>query len=563
MTNDTTQFAPEAARVAHSAGVDALRAGRAEAGLPLLQRAVAIAPHVAQFQHDLGTALAMLDRHEDALECYGRAIAVSPGSAWLRCDAGVSLMALERVDEGAEELRMAASLSPDDPRILVNFGMALMRLRVHDRAALIFERSAELAPGHPAPWTRLSEALWSMGKFEQSEQAARRAVELSPADPGALVALGNVMQMTARFDEAIEQYERASRSDPDNYDAKNNLALTLLKRGDAKQALERCDSVIARWPQRVEAKVNRALMLMTLGDWARGFAEYEQRWELTALAERVERTWRQWDGSDPSGRSILIVQEQGLGDTIQLVRYATLLAGRGATVRVACPETLWPVVRTVKGVSEVVAPGTPPAEGELSVSLSSLPARFGTTVETTPAEVPYVSSDVERVTRWRKRLTADAGLKVGLVWGGGSGNDNDRARSCRLSEMSALAGISGVSFYSLQKGPPAGQLRDAPTGMRISDLGDELNDFGDTAAAIECLDLIVSVDTSVAHLAGAMGKRVWTLLYKGADWRWLIDREDSVWYPTMRLFRQEKLGDWAGVMERVAVELSRTGKETV
>jgi hypothetical protein len=318
------------------------------------------------------------------------------------------------------------------------------------------------------------------------------------------------------------------------------------------------DQVCARWPNSAAALANRSLARLTLGDYAGGFADYEARWRTPSVA-KYQFAQPRWRGADPAGKTILLMNEQGLGDTIHFARYARLLAARDATVIVACPPDLQPIIATVPGVSRVVM-DKPPGGGatfDYYEPLLSLPGLFNTTFETIPADVPYVSPDAQRVAQWRVRLGGDENFKIGIVWAGTAGHINDRARSAFLAAFAPLAGIANVTFYSLQKGPPAAQASSPPPGMKLIALGEELHDFADTAALLEVLDLLISVDTSVVHLAGALARPVWTLLAAGPDWRWLLDRADSPWYPTMRLFRQPSPGAWPPMMAQVAAELQK------
>jgi hypothetical protein len=263
-----------------------------------------------------------------------------------------------------------------------------------------------------------------------------------------------------------------------------------------------------------------------------------------------------WDGSDLKGRTILLYTEQGLGTNIQFIRYATLVAQRGGRVVVQCPPTLARLFATVAGVSEVIVGGSdttlPPFDTH--APLASLPHLLGTTLETIPNSVPYVKADPPAVKVWRKRIDSEGdGLKVGLVWAGNQ--KPDPARTCPLAEFAPLAQLEGVRFYSLQKGPFAADAAQPPAGMHLTDLSPDLNDFADTAAASEALDLVIAVDTSVAHLTGALARPVCTLLPYLADWRWLIDRSDTPWYPTVQLLRQEGPGEWPEIIERLQVAL--------
>jgi hypothetical protein len=298
--------------------------------------------------------------------------------------------------------------------------------------------------------------------------------------------------------------------------------------------------------------------LLTLGDFERGLANYEARTPLPVY-EQMRRTGKLWDGRDIAGKTVVLVSEQGFGDTIQFIRYASLIAERGATVIAGSPPELIPVTSTVPGITKVLPNGTAMPPCDFIAPMGSLPRLFNTCLETIPNDVPYMSADAARIQQCRTRLAHDANVKVGIVWAGSAQHQNDRARSCRLADFAPLASVANVSFYSLQKGTTTAELPSAP--LKITPMGDDLRDFGDTAALLMNLDLLISVDTSVVHIAGALARPVWTLIAKGPDWRWMLEREDTPWYPTMRLFRQPELRKWGSVFERVADELRNFVKE--
>ena len=555
---------PTNADALHLLGVATAQRGRPDLALPLLQQAITILPTFAAFHLHLGEVLAVLNRHEEALVSFRRTIELNPREGLAHHAAGLSLFALNRIPEATERFRIAAELAPNDGIRLGNYGYALMRIGRGGDAVPVLRRATELAPGIASVWMQYAEALWRLQRYDEALPPARRAAALAPNDARVLVMLGNALQTLALFAEAADAYRRAIQLDPNLFDPQGNLALTLLKMGRAKEALAIYDQIGARWPDAADAIANRSLALLTLGDLERGFADYEARWRTAAITPYRFQQPR-WDGSDPSGKTILLMNEQGLGDTIHFVRYATLLAKRGAKTIVACPPVLRAVIETVQGVDGVVddkavgggtVTGGDVPQFDFYAPLSSLPGLFKTTLATIPARVPYISADPQRVERWRERLAGDAGnFKVGIVWAGTAAHVNDRSRSAPLAAFAPLAGIEGVTFYSLQKGPPAAQIASPPAGMKVVALGDELRDFADTAALLEVLDLLISVDTSVVHIAGALARPVWTLLAAGPDWRWMLDREDSPWYPTMRLLRQPQPGAWPPVMEGVAAEL--------
>jgi hypothetical protein len=305
-------------------------------------------------------------------------------------------------------------------------------------------------------------------------------------------------------------------------------------------------------PEFARAHWNYALLLLSLGEFQEGWKEFE--WRLRLPDMRLARDFPQprWTGQDPRGKTILLFTEGGFGDAMHFIRYAPLVAARGATVLLECQAELLPLLSRVRGVSAVFARGERLPAFDWQTPLQSLPLAFGTTMNTIPADVPYLSAPPQRIAQWATRLAGDPSFKVGLAWAGSAEHD---VRSCPLATFAPLAAIPDVTFYGLQKGPQANQP--VPPGLRLIQMGHELHDFADTAALVSNLDLVISVDTSVVHLAGGLGRPVWTLISGRPELRWLRDRTDSPWYPTMRLFRQPSRGDWDGVIRRVAAELAQ------
>jgi len=303
---------------------------------------------------------------------------------------------------------------------------------------------------------------------------------------------------------------------------------------------------------------NLALALLVQGHFPEGWEEYEWRWKTKGLlSPRQLLPQPLWDGRPLAGRAILLHAEQGLGDTIQFIRYLPLVAQRGGRVIVECQPELQRLVQAMTPDIPVLARGQPLPDFAFQCPLLSLPKALGTTLATIPATVPYLHADAQNVQMWRDRLAGHgSALKVGLIWAGNPHHKNDRNRSVKLASLAPLAQVPGVQFYSLQKGAAAAQAKTPPPGMDLIDRTDDLQDFADTAAMIANLDLVIAVDTSVVHLAGALAKPVWTLLPYCPDWRWLLKRQDSPWYPTMRLFRQPEIGDWDSVIQQLAAALA-------
>ncbi len=540
----------------HLLGVLLTQSGRVEDAIPLLSKAVAIHPQMVEFHRHLADALGMAGRYPQALTSYQNALQLNPRDPLSRAGAGAVLLNAGRFNDAVEQIRIAAELQPGDPGALGNFGTALSRAGRFADAVNVLSRAVMMGPNVASVWMQYAEALWRLDRLEEALRAARRSLELNPNDALAHVLHGNVLQVMAEFEQAVEAYRTAAKLHSNSHDALNNIGLTLLKMGEATEALKVLEDAVQRWPQSSDVRANRSLALLTLGDLEHGLPEYESRWQSPAFAKLPRQSKPRWDGSELGGKAILLEGEQGMGDTIQFVRYAPMVAARGGHVIVMCGTPLHKIVSTVDGVSGVVAKGMLPLF-DVHLPLASLPFVFRTTLESIPATVPYVRSDAARVEAWRKRLADDANFKVGIAWAGSPGHQNDRSRSTTLAAFAPVLAVEGATLYSLQKGDATRQIEAARENQRVIPLGHELNDFSDTAALLENLDLVISVDTSIVHLAGALARPVWTLLPRGPDWRWMLDREDSPWYPTMRLFRQERVGDWAGVFERVARELGK------
>lgn len=423
------------------------------------------------------------------------------------------------------------------------------------------------------------------GEQEQALGYLGRAVELNPTPPFYHNNLGNVLHELCRLDDALLCYEQALRLDPDYADAHGNLANTLDRLGRFEDALAHRLEVVRLRPDRAatytnlgntlrgqamipealvcfgqalaidpedaEAHSGRGVALLLAGDFAAGWREYEWRWKTSRYPPRAFSVPR-WEGSALAGRTILLYAEQGLGDTLQFVRYIPQMRHSGGEIVLECQPRLAPLLECMPEVREVIPVGAPLPAFDLQAPLLDLPGIFGASAANIPATVPYLRVSPDRVKAWRARIGVEGGKKVGLAWAGSPTYKDDRKRSLDFRQLEPLLELPGVRFFSLQRGPAAGQ-RDPR--LAVTALEEDTSDVLDTGAAILNLDLVISVDSMVAHLAGALGAPVWTLLAFAPDWRWLLTREDSPWYPTMRLFRQPRAGDWASVIARVAEAL--------
>ncbi len=410
--------------------------------------------------------------------------------------------------------------------------------------------------GEPRFHYGLGCALQATGDWQAAAQSYGKALSLAPSFAEAHNNLGSILHDRGESDQAIAHFRAALEAAPDFVAAYVNLGFAMQQRRELGEALRNYDRALAINPQDPEAHFNKSLVLLSQGRFLEGWQEYEWRWLSPAAPPKPDFAQPEWDGSPLAGRSILIFAEQGYGDAIQFVRYAPLVAARGGRVIISCEPALKRVLESVAGVSRVLASGEGLPEFDVQLPLLSLPRMFATTVDTIPAQVPYVRAQDALAEKWRAAMSGGGhGPKIGLVWASQPLHRIAPLKSATLAAFAPLGLVADARFYSLQKGE-AGKEASAPGApMRITDLSGRIEDFADTAAFIANLDLTISVDTAVAHLAGAMGKPVWTLLPHAPDWRWHPDQDSSAWYPTMRLYKQDRPGDWTTVISRLASDL--------
>jgi len=499
-------------------------------------------------------------RLHEAEPLYLEILAREPDHADALHHLGMAAGQVGRYDAAVDLIQRALAIKPDYPEAFNNLGNALQSQGQLDEAIAAYRRAIFLRPNSPDVHSNLGGALNAKGQHDEAIAAERHAIALNPKYPLAHFNLGNALKDKGQLDEAIVAYRRAVTLEPNYPEAHFNIGTAQSEKGKLEQAIAAYRRAIAVKPDYAEAHWNLSLALLAQGEFKEGFAEHEWRWQCKDLPRRRNFPRPQWDGSPLDGRTILLHSEQGLGDTIQFIRYVPLVAAHAAKVIVGSVPELHRLLQGMPGISHLLAAGETIPPFDLHCPLMSLPGVLGTTVETIPRKVPYLQADAQRIAWWHSELAADRNrFKVGLAWAGNPTHTNDRNRSISLAALTPLAqgrGGQGTRFYSLQKGEAARQAQVAPLGRNLIDRTQELKDFADTAALIANLDLVICVDTAVAHLAGAMGKPVWTLLPFTTDWRWLRKREDSPWYPSMRLFRQTSRGDWGSVVNRVVEALN-------
>jgi Flp pilus assembly protein TadD len=466
------------------------------------------------------------------------------------------------ISEAEVAYRRALKLKPDFAEAFNNLGILLVRAKRFFEAEAAYRRALELKPDFLEARNNLGNLLAHTNRFVEAEAAYLRALELEPDSAETLNNLGSLYTDTKRIVEAEAAYRRALELNPEFADLHNNRGVLLAHSQRYVEAEAAYRRALELKPDFTDVQYNLGCLLLGLGRYAEAWNCYELRYSprLKKPATGIPHylPYPQWHGECVAGKSIVIWIEQGLGDQVQFVRYASLLKRRGASrVTLVCRPALKPLLETVEGVDAVFTnPNTVPLHDYWSLFMS-LPLRFATTVQTIPARVPYVFPLRERIERWRKKLPRD-GLRVGLVWKGNAAHSNDASRSLpAISVLSPLWSVPGVTFISLQKGQGEDEAIRPPAGQPLIPLGQGIQDFADTAAIVSQLDLTICVDTSVAHVAGALGKPCWVMLPSfNTDWRWLTDQTDSPWYPKgIRLFRQAKFDDWTGVIDEVTTAL--------
>ncbi len=427
-------------------------------------------------------------------------------------------------------------------------------------AAATYRSILANAPRDPVALSNLGAVLNAAKCHEAAEAVCRVALSVQPDYWAALGNLGTALHRQQRHDEAIAAYIAALKVNPTYADGLTNLGVALAERWRMADSLAVHDMAVLVAPEDAEIRCNRAIALLTAGDFARGFAENEWRWRTPAMAPHA-LGGPLWRGEDPAGKTILLHDEGGYGDTLQFARFAPLLAARGARVLLRIQHPLVRLLARSMPEVTVLSKNDPVPVHDLQCPMVSLPLGFAITVDTVPGTTPYVWAPPEGIAAWRARLgTGKPGLRVGLVWAGASRSHMPQAqamdsrRSMALKQFAPLAEIPNIRLVSLQMGGGT-EVAEAPQGLQLLDPMSEVSDFDDTAALVASLDLIISVDTAVAHLAGALGRPVWVLSRHDACWRWLAGRSDSPWYPTLKLFRQRQPGDWDSVMADVAVAL--------
>jgi tetratricopeptide (TPR) repeat protein len=524
--------------------------GELEPAVNAANRAIHIAPNHPGALSALAAVANQRGDIDHAIQLFERVVGIQPNNVQALVQLGILLKSRRSLDRALRVLTQATTLAPNFAEAHGHLASTFAAKGDFTRAIASAQKAVGLAPNVPAAHMNLADVYLAADQLENAEAAARKTMDVDPNFVQAWGMLAVILDRRDQVDGAVEMLEKLLKKIPDHREAMSNLARSYSRAGRHADSIALFEKILAREPNNPDAHGGLSLALLGMGDWKRGFLEYEWRWHcdnFTTAPRDFERPL--WQGSDPKGRTILVHSEQGYGDVIQFARYLPRLIDAGAKVIVECPLPLRELIENIPGVAKVVPLGLKHPDFDLHLPLLSLPRAFSA-ADIIPDSVPYLFADEARLARFRQLFQSiGPGLKVGLMWAGNK--KPDPKRTCPFDQLAPLLDVPDVQFISFQKDDAAKDLQNAPAGAQITDLAPHLQNFADTAAALNCVDLMITIDTACAHLAGATGTKTWTLLPFISDWRWLRDRDDSPWYPTMKLFRQSRPNNWTDVIARV------------
>ncbi len=596
---------PQGATAWNDQAITLAQQGRFDEAVRGFEQAIRLQPGFAEAHNNLGNIFLFQRKFDQAVACYRQALQLNPASAEAFHNLGNVLKEQGQLDEAVANFQRALSLRPSYANARNSLGSALQQQGKLDAAQASYQQALRLQPDFAEAYNNMGAVLLEQSKLDAALASCQQALRLKPQFAEAYVSMGAVLAEQGKFTEAVASYRQALRLKPGLIEAHTNLGIALTQQGQLDEAATslstavrlkpahaevhnalgtlfreqaRMDAALASYQEAVrlrpayaEARWNEGLTRLSLGDMERGWAGYQWYWRCKDFAG-ARRSYPQpeWDGSALTGRTILLYGNQGLGDTIQFIRFAPLVKESGGRVIVECQKMLAGLLAGCAGVDELVPAGSPLPAFDVHAPLMCLPAILGTTFSTLPANVPYLFADPQRVSGEWLVVSGEEGhyhspltthhsplLKIGIAWQGNPRYKKDSQRSIPLRHFAPLGRLAGVRLFSFQKGHGAEQLTQLGEHPPITDLGSRFDSFADTAAALVHMDLVITCDSVVAHLAGALGIPVWLALPFVPDWRWLLEREDSPWYPTMRLFRQTRPGDWEHVFQRIVEEVQR------
>jgi tetratricopeptide (TPR) repeat protein len=551
---------PQQVDALHLLGVLAHQVGKHEQARTYIAEALRLRPDFVEAYINLGHVLREQGQRKEALACLQQALRLQPNYAEAHNNLGNVLQDQGQLEHALASYQQAVRLEPGYAEAHNNLGNVLLKQGQLVEAFASYQQALHLKPDYAEAHNNLGNVLLKQEQLTEAQACLQRALRLRPDFAEAHYNLGKVLQEQGQLAQAQACYQQALGLEPVYAEAHNNLGVVFQEQDKLEEALASLQQALRLKPDYAEAHWNRALVCLLAGDFEQAWQDYEWRWQRqTSSPLRFPQPL--WDGSPLHGQTILLHAEQGLGDTLHFIRYASLVKERGGSVLVACQPPLIPLLRSCRGIDQLLPQGSPLPPFDVYAPLLSLPRIFGTTLTTVPAAVPYLFADPQRCHRWHSVLRSLEGFKIGIGWQGNPRYRGDRQRSLPLVQFAPLAQLPGVQLISLQKGFGSEQVRTLADRFNVLELGSRLDEgtgaFEDTAAVLQHLDLIITSDTALPHLAGALGVPVWVALPFTPDWRWLRQREDSPWYPTMRLFRQREQGNWAEVFERITAAVQQ------
>lgn len=556
-------------------GIALFHQGRLADSLDHFLRAIQLWPDFPDAHCNAGNVLYYQGKYDDAVRFYQQSLQLRPDDAGVHSNLGNCLFYQGKYDEAVAVCRHAVRLAPEDGGAYSNLGNALKGQGNLDEAIWCYRQAARLKPDFAEARNNLGLALVEQGNIEEALKCYQEAIRLKPDYADAYNHLGLALAERWRLEEAIACYDRALQLDPNHARACFAKGVSLYEQGKPAEAIACYERALHLKPDLADARWGRGLAQLLLGNYTEGWLDYEWRWQCKPFTPRPFPR-PMWDGAPLEGKTVLLHAEQGLGDTMQFIRFAPLVKARGGRILLECQESLIPLLSRCSEIDQIVPQCTPQHFFDVHAPLLSLPRILGITAAHLPGKIPYLYADPLLIENWRQKIAESeeqrggrrdktasglplaacrSPLKIGIAWHGNPRVRSNLKRSIPLLHFVPLAQLEGVRLFSLQKGPGFEQLAELQDRFPIVDLGSRLETYADTAAVLMNLDLVISMDTSLVHCAGALGRPVWVVLSSTPEWRWLLDREDSPWYPTARLFRQKQAGDWEEVFARIAQEL--------
>ena len=532
---------------------------RYEEALAHYDKALSLQSDYAIAWSNKGNTLSELGRFDEALEHHDKALSLRADNPKAFANKGITLHQMKRYEDAIGQYDLALDINPNDYKTILSKGFSLHCLKFYDRAIGQYEHALSLHPEFVEAWVNKASSLYELQRYEEAITHYDQALSLNPNDPKTWTDKASSLHELQHYEEAITHYDQALSLNPNDPKTWTNKGATLYELMLLPEAIAHYDKALSLQPDYYLAAWNKAMPILLQGDFENGLPLYETRWQVEKVSHIAGRRFfdqQTWSGNESlQGKTILLYGEQGLGDFIQFCRYTKAVTDLGANVILETPEALADLLQGLDGVSQLVIKGQNLPHFDLCCPLLSLPAALKTNLLNIPTKHPYLKSNPNKVAEWNLKLGQKQKKRVGIAWSSLSGFSGDAKRSLALAQFVKALPPEKYEYICLQKEIKELDKDFLAAHRDIRYFGDELKDFSDTAALVECMDLVISTCTSIPHLSAALGKETWLLLSKVPDWRWLLDRDDSPWYPAMKLYRQQVLGDWDGVLEMVKADL--------